>query len=65
MKQCKLHHSAMAKGYRRVKDGELKLPYDGKFGKGYVIHYPTLNYCGGRASSNGFHIIEYYIEKEV
>ena len=58
----KLHHSAMSRGYRRMRDGELVVEYNGRFGLGYIVHYPTQNYHGNKACGNRYHMIEYYIE---
>lgn len=48
----KYHHESTAKGYVSRKShaggGVLAYPYEGRFGKGYVVfspRYDTTNYC--------------------
>lgn len=54
----KYHHSALRRGYLGIKNtyGEV---YEGRFGKGVIMHYPTRD----SACSNEYHRIEYYIAK--
>lgn len=54
----RLHHTATMRGYvsRKCHDG-IKKPYDGKFGRGYIIVRPrwdTTRYC----------YVSYYVETE-
>lgn len=59
----RLHHSAMARGYKCK--GEVdKVAYKGRFGEGFVLHYPTVDYHGRRACGNLYHIIEYFVLDE-
>lgn len=53
------HHTAIAKGYEPVKSERTEC-YSGKFGTGYIKHYPTK---GSDVRSSWFHRIEYFIEK--
>ena len=43
-----LHHSALARGYVSTKTDGIVEPYDGKFGKGYIVKrhcaFSTLYY---------------------
>lgn len=56
-KDYKLHHRASASGYvSRVKEFQVD-EYDGRFGKGYVVHIPRLD-------TNRYHYIYYYIRRE-
>ena len=62
MKQYKEHHTSWARGYISRKpnsDGTYgyREPYNGKFGKGYIEHKPSL-------TSTQYHLITYYIETE-
>lgn len=53
------HHTGQIKGYCR-RNGYTIEPYDGRFGRGYRVHYPSAKASPGR------HQVEYYINtKEV
>ena len=53
------HHTGQIKGYCR-RNGYSIEPYNGRFGRGYRIHYPSAKASPGR------HLVEYYINtKEV
>ncbi len=51
------HHKAVAYGYISKKHAAMYTEYNGHFGEGIIIHYPT-----GRAGQS--HVIEYYIYRE-
>lgn len=53
------HHTAIARGYCRFNDYHEEY-YDGRFGRGYIIHYPTLRATQFRG--NNWHMIEYVLE---
>lgn len=53
------HHTAIAKGYEPVKSERTEC-YSGKFGTGYIKHYPS-KYSNVRSVWS--HRIEYFIEK--
>ena len=53
------HHTAIARGYCRVYDYHEEY-YDGRFGRGYIAHYPTLRATQFRG--NNWHMIEYILE---
>lgn len=55
------HHSAFRRGYHHVSIGLTKEPYEGRFGKGYIISYPSIKKGIGSKISNNYHVIEYYI----
>lgn len=55
------HHTAIARGYEPVKSERTEC-YSGKFGTGYIKHYPTLK-TRGSFRGHSYHIIEYFIEK--
>lgn len=55
------HHSAFRRGYQSVALGATKEAYEGRFGKGYIISYPSIKKSLGRKISNRYHVIEYYI----
>lgn len=60
--EMKYHHDAIAKGYCGVKNQHEDY-YDGRFGVGYIVHYPTLDKSRIHAfRGNSWHIIEYYVE---
>ena len=48
------HHTAQIKGYCR-RNGYVIEPYNGRFGRGYRVHYPSAKASPGR------HKVEYYI----
>lgn len=48
------HHTGQIKGYCR-RNGYSIEPYNGRFGRGYRIHYPSAKASPGR------HPVEYYI----
>lgn len=51
------HHHALARGYRSLSSGCHLDEYDGKFGRGYILHVPNaLRPCGNR-----FHWIVYFV----
>ena len=53
------HHTGQISGYCR-RNGHTIEPYNGRFGRGYRIHYPSAKASPGR------HQVEYYINtKEV
>ena len=53
------HHTGQIKGYCR-RNGYTIEPYNGRFGRGYRVHYPSAEASPGR------HQVEYYINtKEV
>jgi len=52
------HHSAMKRGYIRVCDDCKHEDYEGKYGKGYIVHHANLR-CGRK--STYYHVIDYYI----
>lgn len=58
---AKYHHSAFRRGYHHVSIGLTKELYEGRFGKGYIISYPSLKKSLGRKMGNNYHVIEYYI----
>lgn len=49
------HHTSYARGYHTVKEDTIE-PYNGRFGKGYKVHYHANN-------TTQFHLVSYYIEK--
>ena len=53
------HHTACSRGYCRKTFGWIER-YNGRFGRGFVIHYPN-NYC--RNKSSNFHTIVYIVER--
>lgn len=55
------HRSAFRRGYHHVSLGIQKESYEGKFGKGYIISYPSTRKGLGNRFSNKYHVIEYYI----
>lgn len=57
--EMKRHHTAIAKGYCGVSDYSEEY-YEGRFGIGYIAHYPTLRY--GTFKGNNWHLIEYITE---
>lgn len=61
MEKARFHHSAICRGYVKVKDDGYREEYNGKFGWGYIIHHANLR-CGvyGRHSTM-YHIISYFI----
>lgn len=48
------HHTGQIKGYCR-RNGYTIEPYNGRFGRGYRVHYPSAKASPGR------HQVEYYI----
>ena len=48
------HHTSQIKGYCR-RNGYTIEPYNGRFGRGYRVHYPSAKASPGR------HQVEYYI----
>lgn len=48
------HHTGQIKGYCR-RNGYAIEPYNGRFGRGYRVHYPSAKESPGR------HQVEYYI----
>lgn len=55
----KEHHTACCVGYCRKTYGWIER-YNGRFGRGFVLHYPN-NYCPNK--SNDFHTIVYIVER--
>lgn len=55
------HHSAFRRGYRPVSCGLGVEKYEGRFGRGYIVSFPSLRMDIGRRSSNRFHVIIYYL----
>ena len=53
----RFHHSSIARGYRSV-EGVYIEGYVGKFGKGVILHLPTLI---SDVRGNGFHSILYFL----
>lgn len=56
MKNIKLHHTSLTRGYVSVKSEVIKEDYNGRFGKGHTVktHNPnSTRYC----------YISYYIEQ--
>lgn len=53
----KLHHTATAKGYISRKVPEVLEEYTGRFGTGYIVHYP-------RFDTTNYHYVVYYIKEE-
>lgn len=54
---CSLHHSAMMRGYV-AKDGGFYTQYSGRFGRGYVIHWPNTH----NSYSKQYHVVEYWVK---
>ena len=54
----KFHHSAVARGYESTEGARIE-SYEGKFGKGKILHLPTLI---SDVRGNGFHTILYFVE---
>ena len=52
-----LHHSSLARGYIK-KDAGFYTQYSGKFGHGYVIHWPNAH----NSDSNQYHVVEYFVK---
>lgn len=50
----KLHHGAQAAGYVKKHDGASVSPYNGCFGSGYCLHYPSRR-------STAYHYCEYWL----
>lgn len=55
------HHSACARGYSRVKDGLYLETYNGRFGRGFVRHMPSLHYYPTPSPSLSNHTIQYWV----
>lgn len=55
----KEHHSASSYGYCRKTYGWIER-YNGRFGRGFVLHYPN---CFYRNKSSNFHTIVYIVER--
>lgn len=55
------HHAAFRRGYRPVSCGLGIEKYEGRFGRGYIVSFPSLRMDIGRRSSNRFHVIIYYL----
>lgn len=55
--RIKYHHRAWRRGYVSRKSNALTTVerYEGKFGRGYIVHTPSW-------SSTLYHHVEYYIE---
>jgi len=60
MKEITYHHTATARGYVPV-EGGYDEPYNGRFGRGYIKHYPNKSGLLNGCRSNTYHRIEYYI----
>ena len=58
--KIKLHHSAIARGYIRQKDGARICQYKGRFGEGYTVEHPNRQIKINGKYSNSYHYIEYY-----
>lgn len=56
----KLHHSSVARGYESTEFKGLE-DYDGIYGKGYILHVPTLI---SFVTGNRCHRIYYFIKSE-
>lgn len=56
----KLHHSASARGYLRVKNYTPAISYEGRFGKGIIIRVPNRRTS---CKSNRYYEIYYFIKK--
>lgn len=52
------HHISLSRGYCKKNLGWIER-YNGKFGKGYLIHYPTTYL---RPKSNALHYVAYVID---
>lgn len=52
------HHTSWARGYISRRTGGVLMKYEGKFGKGFVLHEPSWR-------STFYHHVTYYIFKEV
>ena len=53
-----LHHSSIARGYESVEGVRIE-SYEGRFGKGKILHLPTRL---SNVRGNSHHTILYYIE---
>lgn len=51
------HHRSVERGYHSSSYAYVE-PYSGKFGVGFIVHYPTK--CSN-VRGNGFHSIDYFI----
>lgn len=56
----KHHHTSKQLGYRSLSQGEEFIPYDGKYGKGFICLYPNRSKLLP-SHSNRYYFIEYYI----
>lgn len=50
------HHTSLTRGYIPKKYAAIVEPYKGRFGEGYILHWPN-------SGSNQYHEISYYIWK--
>lgn len=53
--KAKFHHNASRRGYCRVNEIGTKEPYEGKYGKGYIVRNGRHN------GSTRYESISYYI----
>ena len=61
MERARFHHSAICRGYVKVNDDGCQEEYNGKFGRGYVVHHANLRCrCYDRRSTM-YHVVDYYI----
>lgn len=52
-----VRHAVLGKGCIGVNEDDRIYPYEGRFGKGYIVHMPTeLSKC-----SNSYHRVIYYV----
>lgn len=58
---ARFHHHAFRRGYHPVSAGVTKETYEGRFGRGYIVAFPSTRVGIGRKMSNRYHVIEYYI----
>lgn len=56
-KTCNELHTSLARGYQSTKSNKIE-EYSGRFGKGYKVH-------SHYSKSSKYHLVTYYIYKEV
>ena len=57
----RLHHAATRKGYTRVAERGVPVPYSGRFGTGYIVPFGPVD-KGGKESTQ-YESIGYYIKR--
>ncbi len=61
MERARFHHSAICRGYVKVNDDGRQEEYNGKFGRGYIVHHANLRcQCYGKHSTM-YHVVDYFI----